>query len=55
MPEKGTVRGRNPIARACSQGKQKAIRDPIGGGRPPVTAAFNAIPVLGHMKEESFP
>ena len=55
MSEKGTVRGRNPIARACSQGKQKAIRDLIGGGRPPVTAAFNAIPVLGHMKEESFP
>lgn len=51
MPEKRTVRGRNPIARACSQAKQKAIRDLIGGGRPPVTAAFNAIPVLGQMKE----
>ena len=51
VPEKGTVRGRNPIARACSQGKQKAIRDLIGGGRPPVTAALNAIPVLGQMKE----
>ena len=51
MPEKGTVRGRNPIARACSQVKQKAIRDLIGDGRPPVTAAFNAIPVLGQMKE----
>ena len=51
MPEKGPVRGQNPIARACSQAKQKAIRDLIGDGRPPVTAAFNAIPVLGQMKE----